>query len=409
MFRSLPSIIAPLGAALLALIPQVPTWAADQDTTSWVGKRILLRKEGVRIGRADDKGQIVYFADLTDMAYRVLGDTNGWLRVRHGSAEGWFAKDSAILMDEAIPYFTDRLRTNSRDGLAYANRARTWQEKGELERALQDYDAAIRIASEVEDRPLGQIGDRLRRLLARPMPKQAAQVSWYRARAVICDRMGQSDRALQDLTWAVQLNPADPLTYVDRGLTYKGLRDYDKALADLGEAVRLDPQWASAYFHRANLFKARRDYDQALADYSAALRLDPKDTDAYFNRAATYRARKQYAQAAADWSEVVRLDPQDAEAHDRLAWLLATCPDAAVRDGSRAVDHAGSACDLTEGKNPSYLATLAAAFAENGRFDLAVKWQRRALESPEYERDEGPLVRRRLERFENRQAYREEE
>jgi tetratricopeptide (TPR) repeat protein len=387
---------------------QVPARAADQDNASWVGKRALLRRDGVRIGHADDKGQIVYIADLTEMAYRVLGDTNGWLRVRHGGTEGWFAKDSAILVDDAIPYFTERLRVNGRDGLAYAHRGRAWHEKGELERALQDYDTAIRVASEVEDRPLGQFGDRLRRLLARPLPTHAPQVSWYRARAVVYDRMGQPDKAIRELTWAVQLNPADALTYVDRGLTYKGLKEYDKAVADLGEAIRLDPQWASAYFHRANLFKAKRDYDQALADYSAAIRLDPRDADSYFNRANTHRARKEYARAAADWSEVVRLDPKDAEAHDGLAWLLATCPDETVRDGPRAVDHAGTACDLTDGKSAYYLATLAAAFAENGRFDLAVKWQRRALESPEYERDEGRSARERLERFEKREPYREE-
>jgi tetratricopeptide (TPR) repeat protein len=390
---------------LVCVLP-VPALAADQDNASWVGKRVLLRRDDVRIGHADDKGQIVYIADLTDMAYRVLGDTNGWLRVRHGGTEGWFAKDSAILMDDAIPYFTDRLAVNGRDALAYAHRGRAWQEKGELERALRDYDTAIRIASGVDERPMGPLG--LRPLFARPMPTHAPQVSWYRARAIDYDRMGQPDKAIRELTWAVEVNPADALTYVDRGLTYKALKDYDKALADLGEAIRLDPQWASAYFHRANLFKARRDYDQALADYSAVIRLDPKDTDAYFNRANTYRARKEYARAAADWSKVVRLEPTDAEAHDRLAWLLATCPDETVRDGPRAVDLAGTACDLTEGKSPYCLATLAAAFAETGRFELALKWQRRALESTEYERDEGLSARQRLARFENRQPYREE-
>jgi tetratricopeptide (TPR) repeat protein len=406
MSISLSRLIVP--AALLTLALQGPALAGNPEDASWVGKRIILRTDGVRIGHADDKGQLVYIADLTDMLYRVLGERNGWLRVRHGGAEGWFAKDSAVLLEDAIPYFTDRLRRNGRDALAYAHRGRAWQEKGELERALQDYDAAIRVASEVDGRPFAPLGDRVRRLLAHPMPTRAPEVSWYRARAVVYERMGDPDKALTELAWAVRLNPADPLTYLERAMIYKARKDHDQALADLGEAVRLDSHWASAYYRRANLFKTRKDYDKALVDYGAAIRLDPKDPDAYFNRAGTYQALQQYARAADDWSAVVRLDGQDAEAHDRLAWLLATCPDEKVRDGRRAVEHAATACDLTEGKSAYYLATLAAAFAETGRFDLAVKWQQRALESPQYERDEGPSARRRLERFEKREPYREE-
>jgi hypothetical protein len=63
---------------------------------------------------------------------------------------------------------------------------------------------------------------------------------------------------------------------------------------------------------------------------------------------------------------------------------------------------------LTDGKSAYYLATLAAAFAETGRFDLAVKWQTRALQSPQYEREQGPSARQRLELFRNRKPFREE-
>jgi tetratricopeptide (TPR) repeat protein len=340
------------------------------------------------------------------MVYRVLGESDGWLCVRQRGAQGWFAKDSAVLLEQAIPYFSGRLRSNGRDALAYGHRGRAWQEKGELERELQDYDDAIRAATEADEPRFGPFG--LRGLIIRRVTTNTLQASWFRGRGIVYDRKGESDKAIREFAEAVRLNPADPLTYVDRGIAYKGLRDYDKALADHSEAIRLDPQWASPYFNRANVFKARKEHHKAIDDYSAAIRLDPLDPDAYFNRANTYRATKQYAKAADDWSEVLRLDATDGEAHDRLGWLLATCPDGRVRDGQRAVEHAGAACELTEGKSPFHLATLAAAFAETGRFDLAVKWQKRALESPQYERDEGPSARRRLELFENRQPYHEE-
>ncbi len=406
MSGTIPRLIAPLWGALLAWGLLVPVLHSGQEGPSWVGKRIILRRDGVRIGHTADNGKPVYVGDLTDMVYRVLGEADGWLRVRQAGAEGWFAKDSAVLLEDAILYFTDRIRGNGRDALAYAHRGRAWQEKGELDKALQDYDDAIRIAAEVDEPRFGPLG--LRRVVGARVPSYPLQASWFRNRGVVYDRKSQPDKAIREFTEAVRLNPADPLTYLDRGITYKGLKDYDKAIADYGEAIRLDPQWASAYFSRANLFKARKDYDKALADYGAAIRLDPRDPDAYFNRASTYRAAKQYAKAAGDWSEVIRLDAQDAEAHDRLGWLLATCPDGKVRDGHRAVEYAGTACDLTDGKSAYCLATLAAAFAETGRFDLAVKWQTRALEAPQYEREEGPSARLRLQLFESRKPYREE-
>jgi tetratricopeptide (TPR) repeat protein len=384
----------------------VPVVRADGEDTSWTGQRIILRTDGVRIGHADGQGQPVYIADLTDMVYRVLGERDGWLRVRQRTAEGWFPKDSAMLLEDAIPYFTNRLHMNSRDAVAYAHRARALQEKGDLERALQDYNDAIRVGSEVDEQAIPL--PRLRRFLGQRTMNYPPQASWYRGRGLIYNRQDQPDKAVRDFTEAVRVSPNDPLTYVDRANVYRRLRDYDMALVDLGQAIRLDPSWGSPYFHRANLYKARKDHDRALADYSATIRLDPADADAYFNRGNTYLATRQYARAAADWSEVTHLDDEDADAHERLAWLLATCPDDKVRDGTRAVEHAGRACELTKEKSPAALATLAAAFAETGRFDLAVKWQTRALESPDYERDEGPVARRRLEQFRNQQAYRED-
>jgi tetratricopeptide (TPR) repeat protein len=390
---------------LLAWALLVPV-VRSEDNPSWVGKRIILRGDGVRIGYTDDKGLPVHVADLTDLVYRVLGEENGWLRVRQCGVEGWFAKDSALLLEEAIPYFTDRLRNNSRDAVSFAHRGRAWQEKGDVERALQDYEDALRAATEVDSTPTGPLG--LRRLLIRRVASYPPQASWYRGRGQIYQKKGDLDRALREFTQAMRQSPTDPLSYVDRGIVYKQLKDYDRALADHGEAVRLAPRWATAYFNRANVFKARKDYDKAIADYGEAIRLEPTDPDAYFNRASTYQATRQYARAAKDWREVIRLDAGDAGAHDRLAWLLATCPDENLRDGARAIEYAGIACDLVEGKSPDYQATLAAAFAEAGRFDLAVKWQRRALESPEYEREEGPAARQRLQLFEKRQPYRAE-
>ena len=77
-------------------------------------------------------------------------------------------------------------------------------------------------------------------------------------------------------------------------------------------------------------------------------------------------------QSAAQLHQVLALKPGQLEALNHLAWLLATCPDDTVRDGSEAVRRAEDACRLTAFKQARETGILAAAYAEAGRFQEAV-------------------------------------
>jgi hypothetical protein len=94
-------------------------------------------------------------------------------------------------------------------------------------------------------------------------------------------------------------------------------------------------------------------------------------------------------------------------AQNLLAWLLATCPDEKCRDGKKAVESALRACELTNWEVAGIIDTIAAAYAEAGDFDRAVKYQSMALEDTDYQEEHGEGGRKKLELYTERKRYQE--
>jgi Flp pilus assembly protein TadD len=120
--------------------------------------------------------------------------------------------------------------------------------------------------------------------------------------------------------------------------------------------------------------------DEAIAHFNEALKLQPNLAEAENGLANALLRKGRVADAVTHYQAAVSAVPNHPYLLNNLAWVLATCPDASVRNGARAVQLAQKAEQLSGGRDPVLLGTLAAAYAETGQFPQAVTTARRALE-----------------------------
>ncbi len=116
---------------------------------------------------------------------------------------------------------------------------------------------------------------------------------------------------------------------------------------------------------------------QALTNLYETLKVQPTP-EAHVQIAVIRTAQGEFPDAVEHYQAALRLKADAPEILNNLAWLLATCPDDRIRNGAQAVQYAERACELTQDKQPMMLGTLAAAYAEAGRFDEAVATAQKA-------------------------------
>lgn len=230
----------------------------------------------------------------------------------------------------------------------------------------------------------------------------------YAGRGMCYCALGEFDKALADHHEAVWREPRSAVVICGRGETHVARRDYKLAIADFTAAIALSPAYFGPFLSRGRAYSTMEEYDKALVDLDKAIQLKPDNDASYLARAYVFEARRQFPQAAADYRAVIRLSPHIPDGYNSLAWLLATCPAARLRNGLEAVELATKACTLTSWQDGLCLDTLAAAYAEAGNFPEAVKWQRKSLEYPEDDPEELEKARQRLALFEAGQPYRQE-
>lgn len=116
-----------------------------------------------------------------------------------------------------------------------------------------------------------------------PTPAPTPDFTFYRKRADENNFKGEFDTALNDYNKAIELNPQDNISYLNRGRAFSGKKNYDSAIADFSKAIEINPQESMAYFNRADTFEKKGDVAQAINDYLKASELDATNETAKSN------------------------------------------------------------------------------------------------------------------------------
>ena len=171
---------------------------------------------------------------------------------------------------------------------------------------------------------------------------------------------------------ALEVIPDNPRAEVSLGVGLEKRGEIAKAVAHYQRALALQPSYHVAHYNLGQILRKNGSWAEAAEHYYVVLESKPDDVAVHANLANVLQNLGREEEAIAHFEETLRLAPNLVEALNNLAWLLASSAHAESRNGPRAVELAQRACELTGFNETLLVGTLAAAYAEAGRFPEAV-------------------------------------
>lgn len=237
---------------------------------------------------------------------------------------------------------------------AYMLRARLWVQQEKIAEAIKDLDEAVSLVPD-DPRPL-----------------------LMRARLYAAD--GRNALALQDFDRVLAMRPGIPEVMQFRREMLAATGRIEDAIREVEKLSAEDPSDTMLKLELAIYLNAAEQSAKAVKLFSEVLQADPENGPALRSRGDAYLNIGDHRKAVADYEVAAQLFPDDSGLLNNFAWVLATSPEDDLRNGKRAVELGLKACELTEYKQSHILSTLAAAYAETGDFDSAVKWSEKSVE-----------------------------
>ncbi len=306
-----------------------------------------------------------------------------------GSAEDCAQeRDPALSIRSCTQIIDGRGKKNN----AYAWRGTAFYNKGDYDRAIADYDEALRLAPNDKAVESWRVKAAERKVwLAEGHHTEETDCNWvggnadagiagctkiiegqhtkfdvavaYKSRSLAYMKKGDLDHAIADLNEVIRLAPNDSSGYRSRGQIYdmkggddRAIADYDQAIqlnADYDQATQLNKGSAGTYYNRAKLFARKGFYDRAIADLDHAISLDLNYADARSERAEVLLASGNAEAALNDLNEVLRLKPDvitslwgRGQVYEQLGLRSL-----AKADYRKAIDLRATATDQTETQN----------------------------------------------------------
>jgi tetratricopeptide (TPR) repeat protein len=253
------------------------------------------------------------------------------------------------------------------------------------------------------------------------------------------------DEAVKQFQEVIRLKPLVAAPYNDLGTAYASQKKLDDAMAMFLKATQLNSELEEAHYNLGNAYIDKGKPAEGIAELKTALHLkpndlkaqktladaliktgqtaeaipycealvanEPEDAHARFNLGWACQAAKRPEEALTHYKEAMRLAPDSPQCLNALAWMYATSAKAAIRNGTEAVRLAERAAQITQRQNTQLLDTLAAAYAEAGRFDEAVKTTEEihALAISTHDTGMAETARQRLELYQAGKPYRDEQ
>jgi tetratricopeptide (TPR) repeat protein len=208
---------------------------------------------------------------------------------------------------------------------------------------------------------------------------------------------------------ALEVDPAYVQAYNNLGNVQYHAGDVDQAIRLYRKALEIDPHYVQSHNNLSMLLYQKGDLEEAAAHCRTTLQLNPRSPDALAILGEVADRKGDVKAAIALWRRRLQLQPNHVETLGRLAWALATHPDASIRNGAEAVELAGRGVRLSGAQDSAALDALAAAYAEAGRFPEARAALGKALELATQRQDRAlaDVLRSRLVRYESDQPYRQ--